>query len=228
MAKPRMDLSAFVGKLLEEQDGDVLREGIRVLSQALMETEVAGLIGAERHERTTERAGVPQWLSDADLGHARWARSSWRFRRCGPGRIFRRCCSRVVGPSTRCSPSSRRRTCMASRRAKSTSWCGRSASTGSRSRRCRGSARSSTRRSTAFRTRPLTGEHRYVWLDATYHKVRVDGRVISQATVVAIGVTSEGERQVLGRRCRPLGRSRVLDGVSAGVGETRADAACGW
>jgi len=35
MAKPRMDLSAFVGKLLEEQDGDVLREGIRVLSQAL-------------------------------------------------------------------------------------------------------------------------------------------------------------------------------------------------
>lgn len=46
--------------------------------------------------------------------------------------------------------------------------------------------------------RPLTGEHRYVWLDATYHKVRVDGRVFSQATVVAIGVTNDGERQVLG------------------------------
>jgi len=30
MAKGRMDLSTFVGKLLEEQDGDVLREGIRV------------------------------------------------------------------------------------------------------------------------------------------------------------------------------------------------------
>src|SRR5687768_11637697 len=55
MAKPRMDLPAFVGKLLEEQDGDVLREGIRVLSQALMETEVAGLSGGERHERTGER-----------------------------------------------------------------------------------------------------------------------------------------------------------------------------
>jgi transposase-like protein len=48
-----MDLSAFVGKLLEEQDGDVLREGIRVLSPALMETEVADLIGADRHERST-------------------------------------------------------------------------------------------------------------------------------------------------------------------------------
>jgi putative transposase len=57
MAKSRMDLSAFVGKLLEEQDGDVLREGIRVLLQALMETEVAGLIGADRHERTPERTG---------------------------------------------------------------------------------------------------------------------------------------------------------------------------
>jgi hypothetical protein len=42
MAKPTMDLSAAVGKLLEEQDGDVLREGIRVLSQALMEPEVRG------------------------------------------------------------------------------------------------------------------------------------------------------------------------------------------
>src|SRR5215204_6587643 len=51
---------------------------------------------------------------------------------------------------------------------------------------------------TAFRTRALTGEHRYLWLDATYHKVRVDGRVTSQATVVAVGITSEGERQVLG------------------------------
>jgi len=50
----------------------------------------------------------------------------------------------------------------------------------------------------AFRTRPITAEHPYVWLDATYHKVRVDGRVVSQATVVAIGVTMEGERQVLG------------------------------
>ena len=58
MAKPRMDLSAFVGKLLEEQDGDVLREGIRVLSQALMESEVAGLIGAERHERNKSQVDL--------------------------------------------------------------------------------------------------------------------------------------------------------------------------
>jgi len=29
MAKGRMDLSAFVGKLLAEHDGDVLREAVR-------------------------------------------------------------------------------------------------------------------------------------------------------------------------------------------------------
>jgi len=37
-----------------------------------------------------------------------------------------------------------------------------------------------------------------VWVDATYHKVRVDGHVTSQATVVAVGVTAEGERKILG------------------------------
>jgi putative transposase len=55
MAKPRMDFSTFVGKLLDEQDGDVLREGVRVLAQALMEAEVTSLVGAERHERSEDR-----------------------------------------------------------------------------------------------------------------------------------------------------------------------------
>ena len=52
MAKPRMDLPAFVGKLLEEDHGDVLREGVQVLAQALMEAEVTELVGAGRYERT--------------------------------------------------------------------------------------------------------------------------------------------------------------------------------
>jgi transposase-like protein len=50
----------------------------------------------------------------------------------------------------------------------------------------------------AFRTRALTTEYPCIWVDATYHKVRVNGRATSQATVGAVGVTSEGERQVLG------------------------------
>jgi hypothetical protein len=56
MANARMDLSTFVGKLLQEQDGDVLREGVRVLAQALTGTEVTALVGAERYERSEDRA----------------------------------------------------------------------------------------------------------------------------------------------------------------------------
>ena len=51
----------------------------------------------------------------------------------------------------------------------------------------------------AFRTRPLahTG-FPYVFLDATYLKARVDGRVVSRAVVIATGVTADGGREVLG------------------------------
>ena len=43
----------------------------------------------------------------------------------------------------------------------------------------------------------------YVWLDATFHKVREAGRVVSVATVVAIGVMQTGERTVLGAATGP-------------------------
>jgi putative transposase len=50
----------------------------------------------------------------------------------------------------------------------------------------------------AFRSRPIETEHPYLWVDATFHKVREAGRVVSMATVVAVGVTTDGWRQVLG------------------------------
>src|SRR5579885_1059093 len=49
-----------------------------------------------------------------------------------------------------------------------------------------------------FRARRRDGPYRYVWLDATFVKVRDDGRVVSQAIVIAIGVRDSGEREVLG------------------------------
>jgi putative transposase len=51
----------------------------------------------------------------------------------------------------------------------------------------------------AFRPRSLarTG-FPYVFLDATYLKARVDGRVVSRAVVIATGVTVDGGREVLG------------------------------
>ena len=51
----------------------------------------------------------------------------------------------------------------------------------------------------AFRDRPLGhAEFVYVFLDATYVKGRVRSRVVSRAVVIATGVTSTGDREVLG------------------------------
>jgi putative transposase len=197
MAKPRMDLSAFVGKLLEEQDGDVLREGIRVLSQALMESEVAGLIGAERHERTDDRKayrnGSRTRTWDTRVGTIELA-----IPKVTPGTYF----PSLLQP--------RRRAEHALLAVVQEAWVHgistRKVDDLVKALGIDGISKSEVSRIcgeldatiTAFRTRPLTSEHRYLWVDATYHKVRVDGRVTSQATVVAVGITSEGERQVLG------------------------------
>src|SRR5512143_2891344 len=49
-----------------------------------------------------------------------------------------------------------------------------------------------------FLDRPLTGEYRYVWLDATYLKTRHGGRVVSVAARLATAVNADGRREVLG------------------------------
>src|SRR3954453_872907 len=50
----------------------------------------------------------------------------------------------------------------------------------------------------AFLDRPLEGEWRYIWLDATYVKARRDGRIVSVAVIIAVGVNGDGRREVLG------------------------------
>ncbi len=52
-----IDLLDLLRKVGADQDTDFLREGVRVLTQALMEAEVSAHLGAERHERTVERTG---------------------------------------------------------------------------------------------------------------------------------------------------------------------------
>lgn len=49
-----------------------------------------------------------------------------------------------------------------------------------------------------FLNRPIEGEWPYLWLDATHVKVRQNGRVVSVAVTIAIGVNSDGRREVLG------------------------------
>jgi transposase-like protein len=49
-----------------------------------------------------------------------------------------------------------------------------------------------------FRNRPLEDSYPYIWFDAVYLKVRQNNRIVSLASVIAIGVSETGERRVLG------------------------------
>jgi len=72
MAEDRMAVLETVRKAIAEGDADFLREGVRVLAQAVMEAEVTELTGVPKGERDPERrltsatgiatgAGTPGW-----------------------------------------------------------------------------------------------------------------------------------------------------------------------
>ncbi|MER9462834.1 IS256 family transposase [Mesorhizobium sp. M0387] len=46
--------------------------------------------------------------------------------------------------------------------------------------------------------RPIEGDWPYLWIDATYLKVRRGGRIVSVAVIIAVGVNADGRREVLG------------------------------
>ena len=49
-----------------------------------------------------------------------------------------------------------------------------------------------------FLDRPIEGDWPYLWIDATYLKVRQGGRIVSVAAIIAIGANTDGRREVLG------------------------------
>lgn len=55
----------------------------------------------------------------------------------------------------------------------------------------------------AFLDRPIEGDWPYLWIDATYVKVRQNGRIVSVAVIIAVGVNSDGRREVLGMDIGP-------------------------
>jgi transposase-like protein len=63
----------------------------------------------------------------------------------------------------------------------------------------------------AFLDRPLEGDWPYLWIDATYMKVRQAGRIVSVAVIVAVGVNADGRREVLGMDIGPLRGGDLLD-----------------
>ncbi|HEY9869701.1 MAG TPA: IS256 family transposase, partial [Candidatus Obscuribacterales bacterium] len=55
----------------------------------------------------------------------------------------------------------------------------------------------------AFLERPIEGSWPYLWIDATYVKVRNGGRIVSVAVIIAVGVNTDGRREVLGMAVGP-------------------------
>jgi transposase-like protein len=55
----------------------------------------------------------------------------------------------------------------------------------------------------AFLNRPIEGDWPYLRIDATYVKVRPNGRIISVAVIIAVGVNSDGRREVMGMDIGP-------------------------
>jgi putative transposase len=55
----------------------------------------------------------------------------------------------------------------------------------------------------AFLNRPIEGDWPYLWIDATYMKVREAGRIVSVAVIIAVGVNTDGVREVLGMAVGP-------------------------
>ena len=55
----------------------------------------------------------------------------------------------------------------------------------------------------AFLARPIEGSWPYVWIDATYVRVREGGRIVSVAVIIAVGANADGRREVLGMAVGP-------------------------
>ena len=60
------------------------------------------------------------------------------------------------------------------------------------------STRSVDERMSAFLTRPIEGEWPCLWIDATYLEVREGGWIVSTAVIIAVGVSTDGRREILG------------------------------
>lgn len=199
MADDSMALLETLRKTSADGDVDILREGVRILAQAIMEAEVAEVTGAAKGERNpearlTHRNGYRDRRWDTRAGTISLAipkvrDGSYFPSLLEPRRRTERALLAVVQEAYLLGVSTRRVDDLV--RALGVDGISRSEV----SRMCA----ALDAEVEAFRTRPLTdGAFPYLWLDATHVKVREAGRVVSMACLVATGVAMSGERRVLG------------------------------
>ncbi len=204
MAEDRMAALDTLRKAMADGDVDFLREGVRVLAEAVMEAEVTGLTGAAKGERApdrrlTSRNGYRERRWDTRVGTIGLAipkvrDGSYFPSLLEPRRRAERALLAVVQEAYVLGVSTRRVEDLVEALGIA------SLSRTEVSRICA----PLDAEVEAFRKRSLAGEkYPYVWLDATYVKVREAGRVVSMAALVATGVAVSGERRILGLELAP-------------------------
>jgi putative transposase len=197
MANLRMTLLDLLNKEEQGADPSFLRDGVRLLAQELMDAEVTQLAGAGLHERSenrlTYRNGYREreWdtrVGTVDLHIPKLRQGAYFPSLLEPRRRHERALLSVVqeayvhGVSTRAVDSLAEALGL------------KGISKDQVSRICK----ELDGQVTAFRTRRLDAEYPYLMLDATFEKVRENGRVISMAVLIATGVKATGEREVVG------------------------------
>jgi transposase-like protein len=193
----RIELLELLRKSEADPSSDFLRDGVKAMAQSLMEAEVEERLGAGRHERVDGRKGYRngyrerEWdtrVGTVGLSVPRVRDGGYVPTLLEPRKRAERALVAVVQEAYVRGVSTRKVDDLVK-------GLGMAGVSKSRVSRICEELDSEVER---FRARPLAGPYPYVWLDATFVKVRRDGRVVSVAIVVAIGVRDTGEREVLG------------------------------
>jgi transposase-like protein len=193
-----MALTELLRKAEAEPDIDTLREGVRVLTQALMELEVAQHLGAERYQRTAERQGERNGYRERTWD-TRVGTLELRVPRVRDGSFFpsllepRKRAERALVATVREAYVQGVSTRRVDDLVKALGLEGISKS--QVSVLCQELDTEVER----FRSRKLEGSYPYCWVDATFVKTRQEHRVVSMAVVIAVGLNAKtGQREVLG------------------------------
>src|SRR5919199_3766279 len=199
MTEDRLPLAELLQKA---GDGDFLRGVAEAVLQLLMESDVEGLIGAGRHERTAERLnwrnGYRERALDTRLGTLQLRvpelrQGSYFPPFLEPRKVSGKALVAVIQEAWIGGVSTRR----VDELVQAMGLAGISKSTVSKL------CKDIDERVGAFLERPLAGEWPYLWLDATYLKVRDGGRIVSVAAIIAVAVDSEGRREIVGLHLGP-------------------------
>ena len=188
----------LLSKLAEGREFDFFREALLSVLRELMEIEVAGKTGAAHGERTSERLtmrnGYRERRLDTRVGSLslpipKLREGSYFPSFLEPRRRSEEALLAVIAEAYVKGVSTRKVEDLV----QTLGLAGVSKSEVSRICACL------DEQVEAFRGRPLVGRYPYLFLDATYEKVRDEtGRVVSMALVVAYGVAETGEREVVG------------------------------